>query len=66
MDEGCVGTRAFYMGTYSADNSAFWSVGCKNGKSYLVEISADSAGSTRPLDCKVYKATSGMSWFKAL
>src|SRR5262249_10070686 len=64
--EGCVGTRAFFMGTSHADHSAFWSVRCKNGKSYLVQIQADSTGSTRVLDCAIYKAVSKMSCFTKL
>jgi len=37
VEEGCVGTRAFYMGI-DAQHSAFWGVGCENGQSYEVMI----------------------------
>ena len=63
VSEGCVGKRAFYMGTSPTDHSAFWSLGCKNGKNYLVQINADATGSTKVLDCSVYKAVAKMSCF---
>jgi hypothetical protein len=37
VGEGCAGKRVFYMGSSPSDRSAFWSVGCKNGNSYLVQ-----------------------------
>jgi len=37
------------------DHNAFWSVGCTNGASYEVEISADEAGSTKVVNCSVLK-----------
>lgn len=40
----------------SMDHEAFWSVGCTNGASYEVGISADAAGSTKVLDCSVLRA----------
>ena len=64
--EGCVGSRAFYMGSAPTDRSAFWSIGCKNGKSYLVQIFADSTGSTKVLDCTLYKKVTKLSCFQKL
>lgn len=66
VNEGCVGKRAFYMGTSPTDHSAFWSVGCKNGKKYLVQIEADATGSTKVLECGLYKAVTKMSCFTKL
>lgn len=60
---GCVGNRAFYMGMSRKDHSAYWSVGCTNGKSYEVEIHADQAGSTRVLDCAILKLVAKVSCF---
>jgi hypothetical protein len=65
-NEGCLGKRAFYMGTSPADNSALWSVGCKNGKSYVVQINADASGSTKVLECGLYKAVTKMNCFTKL
>jgi hypothetical protein len=64
--EGCVGRRAFYMGSSPADHSAFWSVGCKNGKSYLVQVFADVKGRTSVLDCGVYRLTTKMRCFQKI
>lgn len=53
---GCRGRYAFYMGSSPTDHSAYWSVRCSNGRSYEIQIAADSVGSTRILDCAVVKA----------
>ena len=50
----------------SMDHSAFWSVGCANGKSYEVEIRADAAGSTKVLDCSVLRAIAKTDCFVRL
>ena len=63
--EGCHGRRAFYMGISPTDHSAYWSVRCSNGRSYEVQIAADSTGSTRILDCAVVKALN-MNCFKKI
>jgi hypothetical protein len=62
VQEGCVGTRVFFMGT-DHENDAFWSVGCANGQSYSVEIHPDSTGSTQVLECSVLKAVAGVTCF---
>jgi hypothetical protein len=64
VEEGCVGARAFYMGTYSKDNSAFWSVGCTNGRKYAVQIFSDSVGSTKVLECEMLKMVAHVSCFQ--
>ena len=46
--DGCVGDRSFYMGMDNASN-VFWSVGCKTGLSYLVEI--DPVGNATTWSC---------------
>lgn len=46
--DGCVGDRSFYMGMDKASN-VFWSVGCKSGLSYLVEI--DPVGNATTWSC---------------
>jgi len=53
--DGCVGTRAFYMGQ-DKEHGAYWSVGCTNGLGYQVEIDPDAAGHTRVVDCSILKA----------
>lgn len=66
VEEGCLGKRAFFMGMNLEDHSAFWSVGCNNGKSYLVQIFANSTGSTKVLSCDAYHAMTKMSCFKKM
>jgi hypothetical protein len=66
IGEGCVGRRAFYMGSSPADHSALWSVGCKNGKSYLVRVFADATGSSSILDCDVHTLTTKMRCFEKI
>src|SRR6266851_4472000 len=61
----CHGTRAFYMGS-SHDHTAFWSVACRNGSSYSVEVDADELGSTKVLECSVLRAVTGTSCFVKL
>jgi hypothetical protein len=62
-NEGCVGTRAFYMGM-AKDRSAYWSVACRDGKSYQVEIKADATGSTSVMDCSLLKAVAKVNCFQ--
>jgi hypothetical protein len=63
VGEGCTGLQAFHMGM-GKDGAAYWSVSCANGKSYEIEIQADSTGSTRVLNCDVLKAVAKVSCFK--
>jgi hypothetical protein len=61
-DDDCVGTSAFFRGM-GLGNAAYWSVQCKNGRSYQIEIKADAAGRTTSLDCSLAKAL-GIDCFK--
>ena len=55
VGNGCIGTTPFFMGI--ADNgSAFWSVLCANGKSYVVHVSPDAVGTATALECSRLKA----------
>jgi hypothetical protein len=54
LDEPCTVNRIMYQGM-SKDLTAFWSVGCTNGRSYQIGISADQKGSARCADCAVLK-----------
>ncbi len=63
---GCVGVSAFPMGvthTGRARGAAYWSVRCKNGKSYVVQIAPDKKGTEIVADCQVLKGT-GRECFK--
>ena len=63
---GCVGVSAFPMGvtaTGKGKGNAYWSVRCKNGKSYVVQIAPDKKGTEIVADCKVLQGT-GRECFK--
>jgi hypothetical protein len=64
VEEGCIGTRAFNMGINSKNNSAFWSVGCTNGREFAVEIFSDSVGSTKVLECPMLKIVAHVNCFE--
>jgi hypothetical protein len=56
----CVGTDAFYMGqttTGSARGTAYWSVACEDGHSYVIQINRDKKGTTFVADCRVLEGT---------
>jgi hypothetical protein len=56
----CVGTRAFLMGltrTGRARDTAYWSVACDNGKSYVIQINRDKKGTSFVADCRVLEGT---------
>lgn len=64
--KGCVGVSAFPMGVTGsghAKGTAYWSVRCKNGKSYVVQIAPDAKGSAVVADCSVLQGT-GRECFK--
>ncbi|MGH7046207.1 MAG: hypothetical protein ACREE2_07430 [Stellaceae bacterium] len=57
---GCVGVRAFPMGvtmTGKAKGTAYWSVGCKNGSSYVVQIPPNVKEPAVVVDCRVLEGT---------
>jgi hypothetical protein len=63
---GCVGVAAFPMGVTpsgKAKGTAYWSVRCKDGKSYVVQIAPNKKGSAVVADCKVLEGT-GRECFK--
>jgi hypothetical protein len=56
----CVGTEAFYMGQTAsgqARGTAYWSVACKDGHSYVIQINRDKKGTTFVADCQVLEGT---------
>lgn len=57
---GCVGVSAFPMGvtrTGRARGAAYWSLRCKNGKSYAVQIAPDKKGTEIVVDCQALQGT---------
>jgi hypothetical protein len=66
LRRGCVGVSAFPMGvtaTGKAKGTAYWSVRCKNGKSYAVEIPRTTKGPMPFVDCQQLQGT-GRECFK--
>ena len=55
VGNGCTGTTPFFMGI-AEDGSALWSILCANGSSYIVNISPDSVGTAKTLECSRLKA----------
>jgi hypothetical protein len=65
LRRGCVGVAAFPMGVTAsgrAKGDAYWSVRCKNGKSYAVQIPPRGKGAA-VVDCQVLEGT-GRECFK--
>jgi hypothetical protein len=63
---GCVGVEAFLMGVTTngrAKGYAYWSVRCKNGKSYVVQIPPNVKSPAVVADCSAL-AGSGRECFK--
>ena len=64
--QGCIGVEAFAMGVTASGRAkgyAYWSVRCKNGKSYVVQIPPGPKTPTIAEDCKVLEGT-GRECFK--
>jgi hypothetical protein len=64
IGQGCVGTSAFPMGVTSvgkAKGLAYWSVRCKDGRSFAVQIAPDAQAVV--IDCRVLQAN-GKECFK--
>lgn len=64
LGHGCVGASAFPMGvtrTGAAKGFAYWSLRCKDGRSFAVQISPD--GKAIATDCQSLKGT-GRECFK--
>ena len=63
VGKSCVGKSAFFMGL-GDEGSAFWSVRCANGRTYVVAIAADDAGTTSSASCSTFKAKAHVDCFK--
>jgi hypothetical protein len=64
VGQGCVGKSAFPMGvtaTGKAKGLAYWSVRCKDGRSFAIQIAPDAEAVV--VDCRVLQA-SGKECFK--
>ena len=64
VGHGCVGTSAFPMGVVSTDkwkSLAYWSVQCKDGRSFALQIAPNSEAFV--IDCRVLQAN-GKDCFK--
>jgi hypothetical protein len=64
VDQTCVGVEAFPMGvttTGKAKGFAYWSVRCKDGRSFAIQIAP--SGETFVADCQTLKAN-GKECFK--
>ena len=62
----CVGTQAFLMGITASGRArgyAYWSVGCQDGHSYVIQIKPDKKGTAFVADCRVLRGT-GRECFK--
>lgn len=56
----CVATRAFLMGVTAsgpARGTAYWSVACTSGKSYVIQINRNKNGTAFVLDCRQLAGT---------
>jgi hypothetical protein len=63
---GCVGTQVFLMGVTASGRArgyAYWSVGCRNGRSFVVQILPDKKGTMLVEDCRILRGT-GRECFK--
>jgi hypothetical protein len=63
VNDGCDGHSAFYMGISPSDHGAFWSVRCRDGRSYQITIEANATGSTSSMDCAALKAIADLDCF---
>jgi hypothetical protein len=64
VGQGCVGTSAFPMGVVSTDkwkSLAYWSVRCKDGRSFAIQISPNAQ--IFVVDCQTLRAN-GKECFK--
>ena len=66
VGHGCVGTSAFPMGVVSTDkwkSLAYWSVQCKDGRSFAIQIDPDPKAPRIVSDCRILQAN-GKDCFK--
>ncbi len=59
VGHGCIGTSAFAMGvvdTAKWKSLAYWSVQCKDGRSFAIQIAPDPKAPWAITDCRVLQA----------
>jgi hypothetical protein len=64
--KGCVGTEAFPMGVVSTakfKSLAYWSVRCKDGRSFAIQLAPDPKAAPQMADCRALQG-SGKECFK--
>jgi hypothetical protein len=64
--KGCVGESPFQMGVTTAGKAkgyAYWSVRCKDGRSFVVQITPDVKARVIATDCRALEGT-GRECFK--
>ena len=62
----CRGIEAFFMGLDPRTKLAYWSVRCTDGRSEMLEISANDRGTVKRIDCGVLAAVGGPACFKTM
>jgi hypothetical protein len=65
VGDGCHGRRAFYDGIGHeglADKQAFWSLACRDGRSFLIQLSP-SDQDNKVLECATLATVAGMRCF---
>jgi hypothetical protein len=62
--EPCPGgvIRTFLQGMDQKKN-AYWDVACQNNMMYSISVSADAAGTTKVMECRVQQKLSGVPCF---
>jgi hypothetical protein len=66
VGHGCVGTSAFAMGVIDTPkwkSLAYWSIQCKDGRSFAIQIAPVPEAPWIPTDCRVLQAN-GKECFK--
>lgn len=64
--ESCLNIKRKMFSGSDARGNAMWSVGCSNGKSFMVMLKNDRQGSTTVLDCPTLQKVSGQKCFTKL
>lgn len=67
IGQGCNVKDSYYMGlgvNGASKDTAYWSVQCRNGKSYVVELF--SVGPSKVLECSLFKSLKEGNCFKKL
>lgn len=61
--ESCSVSRTFYQGA-ARNGDVFWNFACTDGRSWVIQISNDAAGSARLLECSVLEKIDAGECFK--